>query len=375
MKRLFVCLLLPLLFSYQNLLAQCDFITPPAVKRVKYADRNFTFSNVTINKKSTTYLAVEKGEKVKITAYVSSKRAGNYCPGCIVQVYWGIRGYESTCAKRFHGYNFNRKKTKLKFDAPTEDGIYYITMGGSLEYSCKNNVNRPRCEAEYAIAVLKVGNPDPDKITLTKVKKVSGTFLKTNKINSGCWGEMDKIEWFKNGKKLTFDNQKTIPVSTFGTYKVVWSNCRGSVSESITHSAKRTVARKPKAKTNQGADLEELIRNSDKFVLENLIFDLGKSSIKPEAAKELNKLAKIMKANPSMRIRLAGHTDKRGSSRKNRILSEERVESAKAYLIRQGVRSVNIETKGWGDQKPLMVTKSVERGKINRRVEIEVLAR
>ncbi len=82
-----------------------------------------------------------------------------------------------------------------------------------------------------------------------------------------------------------------------------------------------------------------------------------------------------MREKPSMKILLEGHTDFRGSARKNKVLSEERVESAKAYLVKQGVRKRNIETKGWGHEKPLVITKDVEEGKINRRVEISILSR
>lgn len=64
------------------------------------------------------------------------------------------------------------KNPKDTFQAPMKDGIYYITMGGSLKYSCKNSVDRPRCESDYAVAVLKVGNPDMEqKISFQKEKK------------------------------------------------------------------------------------------------------------------------------------------------------------------------------------------------------------
>jgi outer membrane protein OmpA-like peptidoglycan-associated protein len=41
----------------------------------------------------------------------------------------------------------------------------------------------------------------------------------------------------------------------------------------------------------------------------------------------------------------------------------------------KGVAKSNIQTKGWGQRKPLIVTKDIEKGRINRRVEIQILAR
>lgn len=381
----------------QNVLAQCDFVVPPSVKKLRYADREFTFSEVTINGKETTYMAVEKGEKIKMAIRVKSSKKGNYCPNCIVQVYWGIRGHASECAKSFFGYEFNEKKSKLKFDAPTKEGIYYITMGATLDYSCKNNANRPWCSPDFAFAVLKVGNPDPQqKIAFESIIKGNRIYLQSNVEKAGCFGDLDKIEWYFEGEKLAYDDKEEIPLNKEGEYEVVYSNCKTSFSRSYKYSEndqeigtiqepeeekKRIVIKiKPNTKEdtreeNRGTDLEEKVKNEDRFVLENLIFDLGKSTVKEKAKSDLNELASIMKKNPSMKILLEGHTDRRGSSRKNLILSEQRVESVKEYLVSRGVMEDNISAKGWGDQKPLIITNDVQKGKINRRVEVSILSR
>jgi outer membrane protein OmpA-like peptidoglycan-associated protein len=395
MKRILICSILCFVLGYQNLYGQCDFVTPPAVKKINYASREITFSDVTMNGKTTTYLAVNKGESVKITTSLQSRQNGDYCPACIVQIYWGIRGYTSECANSYYGYQFKRKTSTHNFKAPMEDGIYYITMGGTLDYSCKNSVFRPSCSPDDAFAVLKVGNPDPEqKITLTKVAKGANQFLKTSLVKSGCFGKPDKIEWFLDGNKLAFDNQEEIPLTTLGTYKVLWSNCLTSIADSIDHASnqqkmvtytfeldtKPSVATEESIVTTAEPELEagslaEQIENNDKIVLTHLIFDLGKAILKPEAKEELNKLAQIMRNQPTMRILLEGHTDQRGSANKNLILSEQRVKSAKAYLADQGINGSKIETKGWGHQKPLIVTKDKEEGKINRRVEVRILSR
>lgn len=425
------------IFGSHDLFGQCDFITPSAVKKVNYASREVTYSDVTMNGRTTTYLAVEKGATVKITTRLEAKRNGDYCPDCIVQVYWGIRGYTSVCANSFYGYQFKSKKSTHEFQAPMEDGIYYITMGGTLDYSCKNNKYRPTCSPDDAFAVLKVGNPDPEKkITVERENKGAGGFLKTTLIKQGCFGELDKIEWFLDDAKLAFDNRQEIPLTQFGTYKAIWSNCLTSVADSLNYTSnddeavtftpkvistpredrdvktytlstaptprndvdalegrtfslstssitssetndKEVISHTPKVVSGSPAetDIAVLIENNDRFVMEHLIFDLSKSDIKSEAQKDLDKLVQIMQDQPSMRILLEGHTDARGSARKNQVLSEKRVKAAKAYLVEQGVARSNIETKGWGHQKPLVVTKDVEEGRINRRVEIRILSR
>ncbi len=404
MRGIFYCTILLLVVGFQYIKAQDDFYIPPSVKIMDYANRELTFSEVTMNGQKTTYLAVEKGQTVKIKTRISSKRNGNYCPGCIVQIYWGINGYTSTCAKSFGGYSFTKKKSKHTFQAPMKDGIYYITMGGSLEYSCKNTIDRPRCESDYAFAVIKVGNPDPErKITVVKDVRDTSTFLKTTVVKPGSLGDLDKVEWFFNGEKLSFDNQEEIPVTEFGRYTVAWSNCLTSVSESIDYitdeedmpvnpdvaeefsdeeiDSNPAVAQDSvqdntpeEQDLNESTDIAVLIANNDTFVLKNLIFDLDRATIKPEAQVVLNQLAQIMKDQPNMIILLEGHTAI-GNARQNRVLSERRVASTKKYLVSQGVSKQNIQTKGWGQEKPLIVTRDIAKGRINRRVEIQILAR
>lgn len=404
MRSIQLYMLLSIVFVFQNGYAQDDFVTPPSIKIIDYANRELTFSEVTMNGQETTYLAVEKGETVNIKTRITSKRVGNYCPGCIVQVYWGINGYTSVCAKSFGGYRFTKKKSKHTFQAPTKDGIYYITMGGSLEYSCKNTIDRPRCESEYAFAVLKVGNPDPEqKITVAKVVRNLEVFLKTTVVKPGSFGDLNKIEWFFEGEKLPYDDQEEIPVTEFGTYKALLSNCLTSVEESIDYISneeeipnslslapdfsEEEIGSKPavvqdsiavdvaeETVASDSTDIAVLIENSDKFVLKNLIFDLDKAAIRPEAKTVLNQLAQIMKDQPSMKILLEGHTAI-GNARQNRVLSGRRVASTKKYLVTQGVAKSNIQTKGWGQQKPLVITRDIKKGRINRRVEIQILAR
>ncbi len=379
MRSILFCTVLLVVFGFQNVYGQLDYITPPSVKKIKYATRELTFSDVTMNGQKTTYLAVQKGETVKIKTRITATKSGEYCPGCIVQIYWGIRDYTSVCAKSFYGYQFTKKKSTHKFQAPMKDGIYYITMGGSLEYSCKNNILRPRCSAENAFAVLKVGNPDPEKkITLEKVKRRASEFLKTTVVKSGSFGELDKIEWFFEGEKLAYDDQEEIPITALGNYKVLWSNCLTSITDSFDHPLNDKKVIPPTvvqdSRLRDSTDIAVLIENNDSFILKNLIFDLNKSAIRPEAETELDKLAQIMTAKPSMKILLEGHTAI-GNARKNRVLSEKRVKSTKEYLVKQGVITSNISTKGWGQQKPLISTRDVEKGRINRRVEIQILSR
>jgi outer membrane protein OmpA-like peptidoglycan-associated protein len=109
--------------------------------------------------------------------------------------------------------------------------------------------------------------------------------------------------------------------------------------------------------------------------LDNLIFDLGKSEIKPESFQELDDLAHLMKANPEMIIQLEGHTDFRGGRSKNLKLSQERVKQVKNYLIHGGIMPDRILTKAFGGSNPLSWENTEEASRLNRRVEVRIISR
>ncbi|MBK9192865.1 MAG: PD40 domain-containing protein [Crocinitomicaceae bacterium] len=88
------------------------------------------------------------------------------------------------------------------------------------------------------------------------------------------------------------------------------------------------------------------------FALHNIYFDFDKSDLRHVSCDELDKLAKIMKENPTIVIELAGHTDRRGSDDYNMVLSKERAEIAKAYLVSKGIDASRIKTVGYGESKP-----------------------
>ena len=115
---------------------------------------------------------------------------------------------------------------------------------------------------------------------------------------------------------------------------------------------------------------------SDEVIsLDNLIFDLGKSEIKPESFDELDALANLMKANLEMVIQLEGHTDFRGGRSKNLKLSQERVKQVKNYLIHGGIMPDRILTKAFGGSNPLSWENTEEASRLNRRVEVRIIER
>jgi outer membrane protein OmpA-like peptidoglycan-associated protein len=115
--------------------------------------------------------------------------------------------------------------------------------------------------------------------------------------------------------------------------------------------------------------------------IDNIYFDKGKFNVRADAAKELDKLVRLMKDNPEVIIELSSHTDCNGPAKQNLTLSDKRAKAAAAYIISKAVDSKRIKGKGYGETK--LVNDCKCEGKVisecteeqhaqNRRAEIKV---
>ncbi|MBM3425665.1 MAG: hypothetical protein FJX97_01610 [Bacteroidetes bacterium] len=119
--------------------------------------------------------------------------------------------------------------------------------------------------------------------------------------------------------------------------------------------------------------LDQLILEKS-IVLDNIYYDLNKSSIRADATPELDKLVKILKDNPSIRIELSSHTDARSSDEYNLNLSQQRAQAAVDYLVSQGIAADRLVAKGYGETKLLVPNaQTEEEHQINRRTEFKVI--
>jgi len=122
----------------------------------------------------------------------------------------------------------------------------------------------------------------------------------------------------------------------------------------------------------------EKIAAGKQFVLDDLFYDLNKYNIRPDAAIVLDKLLKILVDNPEVRIEIGSHTDCRGTTKSNMILSQRRSESVMAYLVSKGIAANRLVPKGYGESQ--LINKCADGvdcpeidHQANRRTVIEIL--
>ncbi len=108
-------------------------------------------------------------------------------------------------------------------------------------------------------------------------------------------------------------------------------------------------------------------------MLETVRFKTGSAELEPESYKTLDQVALVMKANPEIeRMRVEGHTDETGTRELNMLLSQERAETVRAYLIQKGVSPGRLKAEGFGPDKPLVSGDDPESRAKNRRVEFVI---
>ena len=100
-----------------------------------------------------------------------------------------------------------------------------------------------------------------------------------------------------------------------------------------------------------------------------VLFDVDKYNLRPKAEEILKNLAVILKEANIKSFEVDGHTDSDASDEHNKVLSENRANSVKAFLASQGVNA-NITTHGYGESKPIASNNTPEGKQKNRRVEI-----
>lgn len=109
------------------------------------------------------------------------------------------------------------------------------------------------------------------------------------------------------------------------------------------------------------------------LVLEDTLFETGKSDLLLEAMTIIDKVAAFLIAHPERNILIEGHTDNTGTPEYNMGLSDRRANAVRFALIKKGIASNRIVAKGLGETLAVASNQTAAGRKKNRRVEITIL--
>lgn len=144
-------------------------------------------------------------------------------------------------------------------------------------------------------------------------------------------------------------------------------------AKSASLAAPEAVAVVPVSDAGAGAVVAQDVQTGQTVVLSGVTFETNGDLLTRDAKVILDSIAKELLTKPAQKNEVGGHTDSSGDDAQNLDLSQRRAESARAYLIEQGVNADNLTAVGYGESQPLDTNESAEGRAKNRRVELKVL--
>lgn len=115
------------------------------------------------------------------------------------------------------------------------------------------------------------------------------------------------------------------------------------------------------------------IAKGEKVTLRNVFFDHNSTTLKEESHIELDKLVALMKANPTMKVEIGGHTDSDGTAQYNQKLSMGRAQTTVDYLVSKGIGADRLSAHGYGMTRPVAPNDTEEGKAQNRRIEAMIV--
>jgi peptidoglycan-associated lipoprotein len=116
----------------------------------------------------------------------------------------------------------------------------------------------------------------------------------------------------------------------------------------------------------------QAVARTRELLTQMIFFAYDSEALTPEAEALLRTKAEILRANPSLEIRVEGNADERGSTEYNLALGQRRAESVKSFMAGYGISGNRISTISYGKERPLVEGNTEEAFAQNRRAEFVV---
>ena len=172
------------------------------------------------------------------------------------------------------------------------------------------------------------------------------------------WVQNGRVRIYVNGEKQVDVNQVELP--PIDNVEIISSI--GGAGQGVGYRSVRIAESVP--------DFSQVIASTGRYVSHGILFDTNSDKIKPESAPVIQSIAKGLETNPTLKLRIEGHTDSIGDDAKNLDLSKRRAEAVKGVLVAQfNVEAARLTTAGLGETKPIDTNDTPQGRSQNRRVE------
>ena len=199
---------------------------------------------------------------------------------------------------------------------------------------------------------------------------------------AGKTWEMKKNDWShfamsfnKRALKIYVNNKRVINIPNCKSavrmkiHQADWGGFHGNKNYMTNFRYAKGAMELYEQKVTDMSAVEKAIAETGKFVTNNILFETGKATLKPESMEEIQKVADYMKKNPTARFEVQGHTDNQGSDKINDPLSQQRAEAVVKALEGLGCDPFNMRAVGKGSHEPVADNATEDGRAKNRRVE------
>ena len=118
---------------------------------------------------------------------------------------------------------------------------------------------------------------------------------------------------------------------------------------------------------------QHIVVTEEKIELkQKIFFETDKAVIMSRSFGLLSEIANVLQSRATMRVRIEGHTDARGTAKHNLVLSQGRADAVRMHLVGLGVDGDRLDAQGFGSEQPIETNKTAAGRERNRRVEFVI---
>lgn len=286
----------------------------------------------------------------------------------------GIGGFDIFYSRMDSVGNWREPKNiGYPINSAGDDLGFTVSTDGKRGFFCSNDPNRTKGRNMggydiFEFALYQEARPD-------KVAIVTGNTIGTDgKTITGAQVTVTNAKTKKTAAVITDTLNGTfvtaVDVSDTANY-VISVNKKGSVFNSIVVGVKDTFSGKPAAVNI----VIKPIAVGANYTLNNIYYKTNSAQLEQVSLAVLQEFGKFLKANPTVKIKIAGYTDNVGNEKDNLALSNDRAFTVKQALEHEGIEPVRLTFEGYGAANPVTSNDTEEGRKKNRRTEFVVLER